>query len=53
MSEVSQVFEYSHGHKIVVALSETICVMQEIDAVIAYHGGWPDAFESHEGQAPK
>ena len=30
--------------KIVVALSETIRIMDEIDEVIKAHGGWPDAF---------
>jgi hypothetical protein len=31
-------------HKIVVALSETIRLMAEIDKVIERHGGWPGAF---------
>ncbi|NOT58467.1 MAG: DNA methyltransferase [Deltaproteobacteria bacterium] len=31
----------AHYHKIVVALSETIRLMQEIDEVIDKHGGWP------------
>ena len=30
-----------HYHKIVVALAETIRLMQEIDEVIDKHGGWP------------
>ena len=30
-----------HYQKIVVALSETIRLMAEIDAVIEQHGGWP------------
>jgi len=31
--------------KIVVFMNETIRRMQEIDAVIALHGGWPAAFQ--------
>ena len=31
----------THYQKIVVALSETIRLMAEIDQVIAHHGGWP------------
>jgi predicted helicase len=33
-----------HYQKIVVALSETIRLMREIDEVIEQHGGWPGAF---------
>ena len=36
--------DIAHYHKIVVALSETIRLMQEIDEVIEEHGGWPGAF---------
>ena len=36
--------DIAHYHKIVVALSETILVMTEIDRVIDQHGGWPGAF---------
>ena len=36
--------DLAHYQKIVVALSETIRLMAEIDAVIEVHGGWPDAF---------
>ena len=36
--------DLTHYQKIVVALSETIRLMQEIDQVIDNHGGWPDAF---------
>ncbi len=36
--------DISHYHKIVVALSETIRLMAEIDQVINQHGGWPAAF---------
>jgi hypothetical protein len=34
-----------HYQKIVVALNETIRLMQEIDVVIDRHGGWPAAFQ--------
>jgi hypothetical protein len=34
----------AHYQKIVVALSETIRLMKEIDAGIEQHGGWPGAF---------
>jgi len=33
--------DISHYQKIVVALSETIRLMSEIDKVIEHHGGWP------------
>jgi len=36
--------DIDHYQKIVVALSETIRIMAEIDEVIKAHGGWPDAF---------
>ena len=36
--------DIAHYHKIVVALSETIRLMAEIDKVIEAHGGWPGAF---------
>jgi len=36
--------DIAHYHKIVVALSETIRLMEEIDVVIDQHGGWPGAF---------
>jgi hypothetical protein len=36
--------DLAHYHKIVVALSETIRLMAEIDQVITKHGGWPGAF---------
>ena len=38
--------DIAHYQKIVVALSETIRIMAEIDEVIEAHGGWPDAFET-------
>lgn len=40
-----------HYQKIVVALSETIRLMQEIDEVIEQHGGWPGAFQAGEAEA--
>jgi SOS-response transcriptional repressor LexA len=36
--------DITHYHRIVVALSETIRLMAEIDQVIEAHGGWPGAF---------
>ncbi len=46
--------DIAHYHKIVVALSETIRLMGEIDEVIAAHGGWPGAFAaaSHAQESP-
>lgn len=35
-----------HYQKIVVALTETIRLMEEIDEVIEQHGGWPGAFSA-------
>jgi predicted helicase len=37
--------DIDHYQKIVVALSETIRIMAEIDKVIDAHGGWPGAFK--------
>ncbi len=37
--------DIAHYQKIVVALKETIRIMNEIDEVIEDHGGWPAAFE--------
>lgn len=36
--------DIAHYQKIVVALTDTIRVMKEIDEVIEAHGGWPGAF---------
>jgi predicted helicase len=36
--------EVAHFQRIVVAISETIRLMNEIDEVIEAHGGWPGAF---------
>jgi len=46
--------DIAHYQKIVVALSETIRLMQEIDAVVDRYGGWPGAFrsETDETQPP-
>lgn len=38
--------DIEHYQKIVVAISETIRLMAEIDKVIDEHGGWPGAFQS-------
>ena len=38
--------DIDHYQKIVVALSEMIRIMGEIDEVIEEHGGWPKAFQS-------
>ena len=38
--------DLAHYQKIVVALTETIGLMKEIDAVIETHGGWPGAFQT-------
>lgn len=39
--------DISHYQKIIVALSETIRLMGEIDNVIDQHGGWPNAFSTN------
>ncbi len=36
--------DIDHYQKIIVAISETIRIMKEIDEVIDQHGGWPGAF---------
>ena len=36
--------DLTHYQKIVVALNETIRIMDGIDEVIDEHGGWPNAF---------
>ena len=41
--------DIDHYQKIVVALSETIRIMAEIDEVIDAHGGWPGAFQQRGG----
>lgn len=44
-----------HYLSVVIALNETIRLMQEIDEVIDAHGGWPDVFvgESEDSKSPK
>lgn len=37
--------DITHYQQIIVAISETIRIMGEIDRVIDQHGGWPDAFQ--------
>jgi predicted helicase len=39
--------DIEHYQKIIVAISETIRIMGEIDEVIEAHGGWPGAFQSN------
>jgi hypothetical protein len=39
--------DIAHYHKIVIALTETIRLMSEIDQVINTHGGWPGAFQTN------
>jgi hypothetical protein len=41
--------DVAHYQRIVLALSETIRLMGEIDDVIEDHGGWPDAFQTGGG----
>lgn len=36
--------DITHYQKMVTALAETIRLMAEIDELIEFHGGWPDAF---------
>lgn len=43
--------DIAHYHKIVVALSETIRLMAQIDQVIEQHGGWPGAFAGSKESA--
>lgn len=38
--------DIEHYRKMVVAITETIRLMREIDEVIAAHGGWPGAFKT-------
>lgn len=44
--------DIEHYQKIVVALSETIRIMKEIDEVIERHGGWPGAFQTKSANIP-
>ncbi len=45
--------DINHYQKIVVALSETIRIMAEIDKVIDAHGGWPAAFQTGDSKTEK
>ena len=45
--------DIAHYQKIVVALSETITIMDAIDGVIGHFGGWPTAFEDEAGPTRK
>jgi len=38
--------DIDHYQRILVALNETIRLMEEIDEVIEEHGGWPGAFQT-------
>jgi predicted helicase len=40
--------DITHYQRIVVALNETIRIMDEIDQVINAHGGWPKAFQDQQ-----
>jgi hypothetical protein len=40
--------DLTHYQKVIVALSETIRLMAEIDEVIDEHGGWPGAFATED-----
>jgi SOS-response transcriptional repressor LexA len=42
--------DIAHYQKIVVAISETIRLMKEIDEVIEDHGGWPGAFQTGKAE---
>jgi len=43
--------DIAHYQKIIVAISETIRLMGEVDAAIEGHGGWPGAFSATEAEA--
>jgi len=44
--------DINHYQKIIVSLSETIHLMEEVDEVIDKHGGWPGAFQTKkEGES--
>ena len=42
--------DIAHYQKIIIALSETIRLMTEIDKAIDEHGGWPRAFKSTKSE---
>jgi len=35
-----------HYQKILMVISETLCIMPKIDEIIKRHGGWPGAFHN-------
>lgn len=43
--------DIAHYHKIVIALTETIRLMTQIDEAIDTHGGWPGAFVTGDADA--
>ena len=45
--------DIAHYQKVIVALSESIRLMKEIDEVIEKHGGWPGAFLNSQETEPK
>jgi len=45
--------DITHYQKVIVALSESIRLMKEIDEVIEKHGGWPEAFSASKEAAPE
>lgn len=45
--------DIAHYHRLIVALSETLGLMSEIDRVIDQHGGWPEAFATVNDSEPE
>jgi type I restriction-modification system DNA methylase subunit/SOS-response transcriptional repressor LexA len=45
--------DITHYQKMVVAISETIRLMKEIDEVIGQYGGWPGAFQTKDAASKK
>jgi hypothetical protein len=43
--------DITHYQKVIVAISETIRLMNDIDEIIESHGGWPGAFRSSKAKA--
>jgi len=41
-----------HYQRVIVAIAETVRVMQDVDEVIGVHGGWPEAFRSEAAGGP-
>jgi len=44
--------DIAHYQKIILALTETIRLMQEIDGIVEQYGGWPSAFHIVEKEKP-